>query len=107
MKKFFVISFAAIITFGFTFTADTSPKAVESDCPYINEIHSKIKNDKSSCPFIEGKISEKKEIKSGTNSCPFTGKIENENSKCPFLNKEENQKTDNVAPAKHKKLKIS
>ncbi len=107
MKRFFVISITAIITLGFTFTADTSQKTAETNCPYLNEIHSKIKNDKSSCPYLESKISKKNENKASTNSCPFTGKIENENSKCPFLIKEKNQKTDNITPAKHKKLRIS
>lgn len=106
MKKILIISFLAIVAFGFTFKAD-SYKPGETKCPYINEIHSQIKSDKTSCPYLEGKITQENKNESDTKSCPYTGKLDSDKSECPFLNKERNQKTDDITSVKHKQLKIS
>lgn len=105
MKKIIVVSVVALISFGFTLKSDTNQKVI-ADCPYLNKIHSSSEMNKSECPYLEGKISQKSE-KQNSNECPYTNESKMNSSECPFLNKGEKLKTSDEIPKTKIKLKAS
>ncbi|MDZ7766583.1 MAG: hypothetical protein U5K00_19545 [Melioribacteraceae bacterium] len=105
MKKIIVIAFVAAFSFGFTLTSD-SKNGFDSDCPYLNKIHSEQNADANACPYSEGKASNKSNMKSS--ECPYTGGTIKSESDCPYINEQNNKvNEEEIIPRKMIKLKSS
>lgn len=106
MKKLIVVSFIAAFSFGFTLTSDTGSN-FESECPYLNKIHSAQKIAGDACPYLEGRVSKenKSEMKSG--KCPYTGSKQKSEVECPYLKEKGEKANEEIKPAKQINLKSS
>lgn len=105
MKKIIVVSIVALISLGFTLKSDSNQK-YETDCPYLNKIHSSSEMNKSDCPYLEGRISQKSE-RQNSKECPYKNESKMNSSECPFLNKGEKLETLDEIPKTKIKLKAS
>ncbi len=106
MKKLLIFSFAAFLSFGFTMNSDSNSK-FESECPYLNQIHSAQKMDESACPYLQGMTSKENKSDMKSSECPYLKDLNKNNSGCPYL-KEHGEKTENnIKPAKQINLKSS
>lgn len=106
MKKLILISFIAAFSFGFTLTSDSN-RAVESDCPYLNKIHSESYSESDECPYLEGKISKESNSKMKSSKCPYTGSAKKSETDCPYLKEKSERANEEIKPTKIINLKSS
>ena len=104
MKKLLIISFAVILSFGFTFSGDSN-KELKSDCPYLNKIHSSAET--IICPYLDGKVSQKELGEMEKPECPYSNKTDIKANECPYLKNQEKVKSGEIIQPKVIKLKAS